>query len=79
MPLISAKSWIIYEMKQNRRLCSKRSEKKREIASLTKIMNLITILELIQTFKLDSSRIRAKVSQKISTVTGTTAELKCGA
>ena len=42
-------------------------------------MNLITILEIVQNLKIDPSRIRAKVSQKISTVNGTTAELKYGA
>jgi D-alanyl-D-alanine carboxypeptidase len=47
MPSVSAKSWAIYEIKQKKLIYGKRMFKKREIASLTKIMNLITILELM--------------------------------
>jgi hypothetical protein len=39
-------------------------------------MNLITILSLVETFKLDSSKIKGKVSQKVSITNGTTAALK---
>lgn len=48
MPLVSAKSWAVYEMKQVKYIYGKRICKRREVASLTKIMNLITILELIE-------------------------------
>lgn len=47
IPEVSAKSWMLYEMKENRCLYGKRNYKKREIASLTKMMTLITILELV--------------------------------
>lgn len=40
------------------------------------MMNLITILNLVESLKLDSSKIKAKVSQKISITNGTTAGLK---
>lgn len=39
-------------------------------------MNLITILSIVESFKLDASKIKAKVSQKISITIGTTAGLK---
>ena len=48
MPTISAKSWAVYEMKQSKFIYGKRIFKRREIASLTKIMNFITILELLK-------------------------------
>ena len=47
MPSVTAKSWAIYEMKQAKLIYGKRVFKSREIASLTKIMNLITIIEII--------------------------------
>lgn len=39
-------------------------------------MNLITIILLAEKFKLDPSKIKAKVTQKISATTGTTAGLR---
>lgn len=44
MPSVSAKSWAVYELKQAKLVYGKRVFKSREIASLTKIMNLITII-----------------------------------
>lgn len=44
MPILSAKSWAVYEIKQAKYIIGKRLFKKREVASLTKIMNFITIL-----------------------------------
>jgi D-alanyl-D-alanine carboxypeptidase len=43
-PKVTAKSWILYEMRRGRFLYGKRTKKTREMASLTKMMNLITIL-----------------------------------
>lgn len=63
MPSVTAKSWGIYEMKQSKLLYGKRVFKSREIASLTKIMNLITIIEIIDEFKLAPVKIRFKVSR----------------
>lgn len=48
MPSVSAKSWAVYEMKQAKFIYGKRIFKKREIASLTKMMNFITILSLVK-------------------------------
>ena len=39
-------------------------------------MNLITIISLVDKFKLDPSKIKATVTQKISGTTGTTAGLR---
>lgn len=44
MPSVTAKSWAVYEMKQGKLIYGKRMFKNREIASLTKMMNLITII-----------------------------------
>jgi hypothetical protein len=47
MPSITAHSWVLYEMKEEKFVYGKASFKKREVASLTKIMNLITMLKLL--------------------------------
>ena len=48
MPSVTARSWAVYEMKQAKMIYGKRTFKKREMASLTKIMNFITILDLLK-------------------------------
>ena len=73
LPKITAKSWILFEMRQQRCLYGMRHFKRREIASLTKMLNLITILNLVETLKLSPKRIKARASQRASTVIGTTA------
>lgn len=44
VPNVSAHSWIVYEMNKGKCIHGKRIHKKREMASLTKIMNLITAI-----------------------------------
>lgn len=63
MPSISAHSWVLYEMKEEKFICGRANFKRREIASLTKIMNLITILELLSVHSLAANRIRVAVSK----------------
>ncbi len=63
-------------MKRGRCIFGKLNFKRREIASLTKMLNLITILELTDSLKISASKIRARASQRISNIIGTTAELK---
>lgn len=48
------------------------------MASLTKIMNLITAIEILGTLKLDPSRIYIRVSKEAANLNGTTAFLKEG-
>ncbi len=73
MPSVSAKSWAIFEMKQSKLIYGKRMFKSREIASLTKMMNMITIIELMDEYKLAPVRIRIKVSRDSSCMIGTSA------
>ena len=47
IPEVSAKSWMLYEMREGRSLYGRRNYKKREMASLTKMMNLVAILHLV--------------------------------
>lgn len=63
-------------MKQGKLIYGKRVFKSKEIASLTKIMNLITIIELVDELKLAPNKVRVRVSREASCNIGTTAELK---
>lgn len=66
-------------MRENKCLYAKRNYKKREIASLTKMMNLIVILELVKQFKIDPKKVKICATNGACSMTGTTAELKLGA
>ncbi|CAM6001696.1 unnamed protein product [Sphagnum balticum] len=72
-PTVTAKSWVLYEMRQGKCLLGKRSYKRREIASLTKMMNLITVLELLEAFGVNPGKVRARASEDACAMTGTTA------
>lgn len=78
MPTITAHSWVLYEMKQSKFICGRANFKRREVASLTKIMNLFTILSIIETHGLNPAKIRINVSKEATTMIGTTAQLKAG-
>jgi D-alanyl-D-alanine carboxypeptidase len=78
MPSISAHSWVLYEMRELKFLTGRSNFKRREIASLTKIMNLITILQICDAASLLPAKIRVTVTREASTIIGTTAELKTG-
>lgn len=78
MPQVSAKSWVIYEAKKGRFIHGKRIFKKREIASLTKIMNLIVVIDCVKRLMIDPRKWRVRVTKEAAEVTGTTAFLKEG-
>jgi D-alanyl-D-alanine carboxypeptidase len=48
------------------------------MASLTKMMNLATVLDLVERMGLDAKRLRVKASETACQITGTTAELALG-
>lgn len=43
------------------------------MASLTKMMNFYTILELVQQYKIDAKNVRIRVSKEAGYMNGTTA------
>ena len=65
-------------MREGKELYGKRTYKKREIASLTKIMNLITTLELMEKWGIDAKKVSVRATKTASSVIGTTAEIKAG-
>lgn len=78
IPEVSAKSWMLYELREGRCLYGKRNYKKREMASLTKMMNLITILELVEQFGVNARKVRIRATKNSCAMIGTSAELKQG-
>ena len=48
------------------------------MASLTKIMNLITMLELLAEHDLDCTKIKVIVTKEAASMIGTTANLRAG-
>ena len=78
MPSVSAHSWVMYEMNTEKKVCGKGTFKRREVASLTKIMNLTTMLHLLEQYTLSSTRIRVLVSKDAASIPGTTADLRTG-
>ena len=63
-------------MKGGKTLYGKRAKKQREMASLTKIMNLITFLGLVEKYGLNPKTIRVRATKVASSVEGTTANIQ---
>ena len=78
MPDVSAHSWIVYEMNRGKYIHGKRIRKVREMASLTKIMNLITAIEIIEELNINPRKMIVRVSKHASKMPGTSASLKVG-
>jgi len=56
----------------------KEAHRKREVASLTKIMTCYLVLYLAEKLKLDIKKLMFRVSEKASKVIGTSANLRFG-
>lgn len=76
---VSAKSWVVYEMREGRVLCGKKEQRKREMASLTKMMNLATLLQLLERAAVDPRLVTVTATRNATALNGTSAELKRGA
>lgn len=68
----------MYDCKRNKLIYGVFETKRREVASITKMMNFYTTLILISEFRLDFNKATAVVSQTASDVIGTTANLIAG-
>ncbi|CAD8054516.1 unnamed protein product [Paramecium sonneborni] len=73
---VSAKSFIVYDCIENRIVSQRKSNKRMEIASLTKIMTFYITMVILEQLNLNFKDIRVKVTKKASETIGTTAELK---
>ena len=76
--LISAKSFLIYDLLRKQILWSKETKARLEIASLTKIMTFLTCETICKELHLDPNSLTMTISEDASKLKGTTAELCCG-
>jgi D-alanyl-D-alanine carboxypeptidase len=77
-PVISAKCWAVMDARSGELLYAKRETKRREIASLTKMMTVLCVCKLIKKFNVDPKDTYIQVSKLASTMIGTSAKLKYG-
>jgi len=75
-PKVSAKCWSLMCAKSGEIICSKKGTKKREIASLTKMMTCLCVCKLIKQYGINPKSIYIQVSKYASTIGGTSAHLQ---
>jgi D-alanyl-D-alanine carboxypeptidase len=77
-PFVTAKSWSIMDGRTGEILFGKCENDRREIASMTKIMTLFVVIQIIRKIKLNAEKTMLQVSKNAATVGGTSAKLKTG-
>jgi len=73
-PIVTARAWAVFDMKNNKYLFGKNTREQREVASLTKVMTCYLSVLISQEQAIPLSR-KFMVSQKGGNVSGTTAEI----
>lgn len=77
-PFISASSWIIVDKITGEVLFAKNENEQRQVASLTKIMTCLVILNLMERFGIGEHKEIVKIMPSISSINGTTANILPG-
>ena len=77
-PFVTAKSWSICDGRTGEILFGKGENERREIASLTKIMTMFVVIQIIRKIRLDASKTNLQVSKNAATIGGSTAKLRTG-
>jgi len=77
-PTISARCWAIMDAQTGNLIFGRKETKKREIASLTKMMNLLCVLKLVEEYNIDPKNTYLEVSKLAASMKGTTANLRTG-
>lgn len=72
---VSSHSFVIYDCINRDFVVSKKETMKREVASLTKMMTLYTVIRLMSKWNMNPKNVSITVSQAAATVTGTSANL----
>ncbi len=73
-PPVSALAWVVLDRKSKGVLFGRLEKDRREVASLTKIMTMYTVLNLIDTLQIDIQT-QVDIDDSVLEVTGTTANL----
>ena len=76
-PFITARSWVMMDMKNSEILFAKQEKVQRQVASLTKIMTSCVVLDLADQYQLDIDDIKINILPSSTTpmLGGTSAEL----
>jgi len=77
-PSVSSNHWAIVDGNNGNLFCGKNENDRREIASLIKIINMATSINLLEKYKIDSHKILVKISKFASKICGTKANLEEG-
>jgi len=78
LPRVSAMSWAVIDGNTGKLLFGKQEQQRREIASLTKIMTCLTVLQLSDVLALDIHVTKVNIEQGVDEIIGTSANLKPG-
>eukprot|EP00826_Nyctotherus_ovalis_P049084 TRINITY_DN5867_c0_g1_i11.p1 TRINITY_DN5867_c0_g1~~TRINITY_DN5867_c0_g1_i11.p1 ORF type:complete len:319 (+),score=57.84 TRINITY_DN5867_c0_g1_i11:103-1059(+) len=76
--VITAKAWIVYDVRTASVLLAQKAKEKREIASLTKIMTAYTVLRVVCRLDIGILKARVTVSSEAFMMSGTSADLLVG-
>jgi serine-type D-Ala-D-Ala carboxypeptidase (penicillin-binding protein 5/6) len=76
-PHISALSWVVLDKNTKEILFGKMEKERREVASLTKLMTIYTVLNLIDGMRLEINQ-TVIVDESVNDVIGTSAMLQPG-
>lgn len=77
-PCISAKSWVVIDAATGMIIEGKCVDLQREIASLTKIMTFMVVIDLVNKYSIDLEKTYTTISCTASLLAGTTASLQEG-
>ena len=81
-PQTTAKAWSIYDVKNNKYVCTKNSDQSLEIASMTKIMTAYTCMKIMfgdmQCMNIHPKKVYLRASYYAARIGGTTAFIKEG-
>lgn len=75
---ITSSSYCVFDANSKTILQGKKFNVQREVASLTKMMNLITCIKLMTRFNMSSTKLYVTINRNTSRIIGTTAGLQEG-
>ena len=77
-PEVTAQSFVLYDCNSKSIELSKKPTYKREVASITKMMTLLTTIRVMARYGIEGNKTYIRVSKQCSKIIGTSAELKEG-
>lgn len=75
---MTAQSFVVFDCYSKTIELSRKPTYKREVASITKMMTLLTVIRVMARYNTDPRRTFIRVSRQVSKIIGTSAELKEG-